>query len=121
METVTATGAEVVVLPAASCATAVTFTLPLAVVVVSQLTEKGAVVATPIDVVPAKNSTCVTPTLSAAFALTATVPLTVPAAGAVRETVGATISGAVAPRSIRRVQTIRFVRDSGSEVEVVVG
>ncbi len=56
-------------------------------------------------VVPTRteNTTRATPTLSAALAVTGTVPLTVAAAaGAVTATpVGATTSGAVAPRSMR--------------------
>src|SRR5689334_23846432 len=79
-DTVTLTGADVVMLPAASFACAVRFTAPFAVPVVSQLMVKGAVVAVPIVAVPARNVTLVTPTLSVAVAVTGTVPVTVAAA-----------------------------------------
>src|SRR6185369_1237596 len=100
--TVTLTAAEVVLLFAASSATAVRLTAALADVVVFQFTVYGAVVSLPSEVAPAKNSTLATPLSSAAVAVTATVPATVAAAvGAVTLTVGAIVSGAVAPRSIR--------------------
>src|SRR5215472_11401727 len=101
-DTVTVSAAEVVALPAASLATAVIVTLPFWSFVVSTLTANGVVVAIPSDVEPAKNSTLATPTLSVAFAVNDTVPLSVaPAAGAVMLTCGAMVSGGDVPKSIR--------------------
>ena len=60
----------------------------------SQASEYGAVVSSvPRLVVPSRNCTPATPTLSAAFAVTFTLPTSVePPAGAVIETVGAVVS-----------------------------
>ena len=81
------------VFPAASNAEAISATAPLATVVESQLNWYGAVVLVPTSVVLARNSTRVTPTLSAVLAVTATTPDTVlPAAGEVIETVGGVVS-----------------------------
>jgi hypothetical protein len=93
-ETVTDTGADVVVLPAASEAVAVNVYVPFATVVVSQLIAYGAVVSAAPRFAPfSLNCTAVTPTLSLAVALTVTVPDTVaPLAGAVTDTVGGVVS-----------------------------
>ena len=106
--TVTATGAEVVTLPAASRATAVTLWVPLATVVELHDIPYGAVVSSPPTLVPSTlNCTPATPTLSAALAAKFTVPDTVaPAAGAVTDTVGAWVSGAA----------LETVIDTGAEV-----
>src|ERR1051326_8562407 len=93
--TVTVTGADVVVLPAASPATAFIVWVPSAAVVLSHVIEYGAVVSSMPRFAPSSlNCTPATPTLSAAVALTATVaPETVaPPAGAVIDTVGAVVS-----------------------------
>src|SRR4051812_3139233 len=88
--TVTVTGADVVLLPAASRATAVIVCVPFVTVAEFQLTEYGDVVSSGGIAVPSTlNVTPTTPMLSAALALTAIVPVTEPAAGAVSETVGA--------------------------------
>ena len=92
--TVAATAADVVWLPAASRARAVSVCEPLAVAVVFQLTEYGAVVSSAPSATPSsRNCTPATPTLSDAVAETVTVPDTVlPAAGAVTDAVGAVVS-----------------------------
>src|SRR5207244_10696398 len=92
--TVTLTAAEVVRLPAASRAMAVSVWAPLAAVVVVQDTEYGAAVTSAPRLAPSSlNCTPPTPTLSAAVAVTETVPATVlPAIGAVMETVGGVVS-----------------------------
>src|SRR5690606_2335340 len=105
--TVTATPGEVVELPKASKAVAVSVAAPLATAPVFQSMPKGAVVSVAISVVVVptrtENTTRTTPTVSVAVAVTGTTPLTTAAAaGAVTTTpVGATMSGAVAPRSMR--------------------
>jgi hypothetical protein len=93
--TVTVTGPDVVELPAASRATAVSVYEPFASVVVFHDTAYGEDVSSdPMFVVPCLNWTPTTPTLSDAVAVRDTVPETVaPLAGAVRETVGAVVSG----------------------------
>src|SRR5713226_1384160 len=93
-DTMTTTGAEVVVFPAASRATAVKVREPLAAVVVSQSTEYGAVVSSaPMAAPSTKNCTPTTPTLSEAEAVTVVVPArTTPDAGDVRATVGGVLS-----------------------------
>lgn len=102
--TVTETVDDVVVLPAASVATAASRWAPGVAVVVSQATVYGAAVLSAPRFAPSRRScTVVTPTLSAAFAVTATVPLSVdPAVGAAIETVGASVS-AVELATIRTV------------------
>ena len=94
-ETVTLTRADVVVLPAASRATAVSVWAPLVAVVVFQETAKGATVSSAPRLAPSSlNWTPATPTLSVAVAATVTVPLTVAsAAGAASETLGGVVSG----------------------------
>src|SRR5688572_32423926 len=89
--TVTFTGADVVVLPAASRATAVSVCGPSITVVVSQLTEYGEMVSGRPSCTPStKNVTAATPLSSPALALTGTVPNTVaPLVGDVIDTVGA--------------------------------
>src|SRR5688500_1717242 len=91
--TVTVTGAEVVRLPAASRATAVSVCEPLVAVVVFQGAEYGAVV-TSLPATPSKkNCTPVTAVSSAALAVTVIVPETVaPEAGELMLTVGAVMS-----------------------------
>src|SRR5216684_818107 len=97
--TVTVTGADVVVLPAASRATAVSVCAPLVAAVVSHATEYGAAVSSAPTFEPSSlNCTPTTPTLSLAVAVTVTVPDTVePPAGAVSATVGAVVSGGGVP------------------------
>src|SRR6266850_4262761 len=93
LATVTPTGAEVVALPAASRATAVRICGPSERVVESQLTVYGAAVSSAPRTAPSRrNWTPATPTLSVALAVTATVPATEPAAGAVMATVGGVVS-----------------------------
>src|SRR5207245_906799 len=89
-EMVTVTAADVVTLPAASRATAVSVWLPLAVLTVFHDTEWGEVVPSAARLAPSSlNWTPATPTLSLALAVTVTVLDTVaPAAGAVIETDG---------------------------------
>src|SRR5436190_547487 len=92
LSTFTETAVEVVVLPAASRATAVKLCVPLVAVVLFQVTEYGLAVSSVLRFAPSSlNCTPTTPTLSEEFALTATVlPLTTAlAAGAVMDTVGA--------------------------------
>src|SRR5439155_663855 len=93
--TVTVTGAEVVVLPAASRATAVRVCEPLAAPVVFQEIEYGAVVSSAPKLAPSiLNCTPATPTLSAALAVIVTVAGTVwPFAGELMLTVGGVVSG----------------------------
>jgi hypothetical protein len=93
-ETVTVTGAEVTLLPAASRATALIVCVPSAAVVVFQGIEYGALVsAGPASAPSSRNWTLVTPTLSEALAVTLIVPETVaPFAGAVMLTEGAVTS-----------------------------
>src|SRR5258706_4633257 len=92
--TVTVTSAEVVLLPAASRATAVRVCVPLLAEVVSQDTEYGAAVSSTPRLIPSSlNCTPTTPTLSEALAVTLVVPKTVaPEAGAVIFTVGGVVS-----------------------------
>ena len=94
MLTVTTTPVDVVVLPAASRATAVSVWLPLVTVVESQVSVYGvAVSSAPRLTLSSLNCTPTTAMLSAAVADTVTaLPETVPAAGAVIETVGAVVS-----------------------------
>src|SRR4029077_18518910 len=94
--TVTPTGADVVVLPAASLATAVSGCEPFVAVVVSHEIAYGAVVtALPRFAPSSLNCTEATPTLSDAFAVTDAVPERVaPAVGAVIETCGGVVSAA---------------------------
>ena len=93
-ETVTVTAAAVVVLPAASRATAVSVCEPLLAVVVFHETVYGAVVSSAPRFAPSRrNWTPTTPTLSDALAVTVVVPVTVaPFAGAVMLTVGGVVS-----------------------------
>src|SRR4051812_22494678 len=89
--TATFAAADVVVLPAASRATAVRTWVPLGTVVESHETEYGAALTSEPRLLPSTlNWTPATPTLSDALAETVTPePATVaPSAGAVRETVG---------------------------------
>src|SRR5438309_11088657 len=94
LSTVTLTAAEVVVLPAASRATAVRVCAPSATLVVSQETVYGAAVSSrPIGAPSTKKRTPSTPTLSAALALMVTAPLTnAPDDGDVMATVGGVLS-----------------------------
>src|SRR5206468_11907739 len=96
--TVTATADEVVTLPAASRATAVSVWPPRLAVAASQLIEYGAVVSSAPRLTPSSlNCTPATPTSSLALAWTSTVVETfAPAAGAVSETAGAVVSFDVA-------------------------
>lgn len=94
-ETVTETGVEVLVFPAASLATAVRDLAPLDVWVVFQEYEYGEEVSSGPRLTPSSlNWTPTTPTLSVAVAVKLTVPERVELlVGAVRETVGAVVSG----------------------------
>src|SRR5437899_2282552 len=94
-ETVTVTEADVVVLLAASRATAVrVWLLPLAAAVVSHEAEYGAVVSSaPRGAPSSRNWTPATPTLSEALAVTVTMPETVaPELGKGMLTVGGVVS-----------------------------
>src|SRR5688500_2780171 len=90
LDTVTVIGAEVVVLPAASRARAVSVCAPLLEVLVFQATSYGAVVSSPPTWVPStKNLTPDTLTLSDAVAAIVTPPESVaPSAGDVMAAVG---------------------------------
>src|SRR6266705_770178 len=90
LSTVTVTGAEVVRLPAVSCATAVMVCEPLLAPVVFQAIEYGGVVTAAPALRPSSwNCTPATPTLSEALAVTLIVPETVaPEAGELMLTVG---------------------------------
>ena len=92
--TVTVTGLEVVVLPAASRAAAVSVCVPLATLLVVQLALQGAEPSSAPSAVPStRNCTPATPTLSDAVAVTSSVPLTVaPPGGARMLTLGAAVS-----------------------------
>src|SRR5438552_846688 len=98
-DTVTDTAGDVVVLPAASRATAVRTCEPLATVVVSQLIENGLPGSSAPRLTPfSLNCTPATPTLSPAVALTVTVPETVaPLVGALIAIVGAVVSAVPPP------------------------
>jgi hypothetical protein len=93
-ETVTAIAVETVLFPAASLATAVTVWDPLATADVFQDIEYGDDVSSAPTFVPSNlNCTPMTPTLSDAVAESVmTLDTVVPPLGAVRETVGATVS-----------------------------
>src|SRR5207245_2084060 len=95
LATVIVTGAEVVRLPAASRATAARVCGPLPSVLASIEIEYGAAVSSAPMLAPSTlNWTPATPTLSAALAVTVTVPETVaPLAGEVMLTVGGVVSG----------------------------
>src|SRR5439155_5912905 len=97
--TVTLTGAEVALLPAASRATAVKVCEPFEAEVVFQEIEKGEAVSSAPRLAPSSLSwTPATPTLSEAVAETVIVPETDEAeVGAVIETVGASVSEGVVP------------------------
>ncbi len=89
--TVTEIGAEVVVWFAVSVASAVRVCDPFAAAVLSHWTDQPPLllVSVPIGVAPSKNRTWETPLSSVAFALTATVPLTVsPSEGELIDTDG---------------------------------
>src|SRR5437773_2579081 len=94
LNTVTVTAAEVVRLPAASRATAVSVCEPLLAVVVFQETEYGAAASSTPRLAPSsRNCTPTTPTLSEALAVTLVVPPTVaPETGEVMLTVGGVVS-----------------------------
>ena len=94
LNTVTLTAVAVLVLPAASRATAVRVWPVLVAVRVSHATEYGALVSSAPRFAPSSlNWTPVTAVSSEAFAVTLTVPPTVVAsAGAVIDTVGAVLS-----------------------------
>jgi hypothetical protein len=95
LDTVTVTPADVVRLPAASRATALSVCEPLLAVVVFHATAYGALGSSPPSAAPSSvNCTPTTPTLSDALAVTVIDPLTVdPAAGDVIATDGGVVSG----------------------------
>ena len=110
--TFTVTGADVVALPAASRATAVSVWLPAALCVVSHWTWYGALVSSaPRSAPSTRKRTPATPRSSAAVAATVTVPLTVPGAGAVSWTVGGEVSQGAAV-TVRVAWAERFVAAS---------
>ena len=94
LKTVTVTGAEVVVFPALSRATAVSVCVPFADFVVSQVALYGAAVLSAPSGWPSRRScTPATPTLSLALAVTVTDVATVcPGAGLLIATVGGLVS-----------------------------
>src|SRR5215217_6819429 len=90
---VTVTVVLVVALPMRSYALAVTAWLPLATAAEFHVAEYGDVVAVPTMLPSTRNSTRPMPVLSAALAVSVTVPETVaPAVGAVTATVGGSLS-----------------------------
>src|SRR5688572_1970168 len=93
--TVTVTGADVLLLPVASRAIAVSVCCPSATSDVFQLTPKGEIVSgDPSGPPSTKKVTAATPVSSEALALTGTVPDTVaPPVGDVIVTAGALVSG----------------------------
>ncbi len=95
--TLTFTTADVVVLPAASRARAVSVCAPLGTVRLSQVSAYGAAVSSgPLAWPSTRNWTPVTPTLSAAEAATVTMSLTsAMSAGEVIATVGGVVSAGV--------------------------
>ena len=96
LETLTVTGAEVVRLPAASRATAVSVCVPLAVSVEFQLMLYGLAMSSALSGAPSiLNCTPAMPRLSLAVAdtVTALPEILAPAAGAVSATVGEVRSG----------------------------
>src|SRR5437660_11036959 len=108
LNTVTVTAAEVVRLPAASRATAVSVCEPLLAVVVFHDIEYGVAVSSAPRLAPSnRNCTPTTPTLSEALAVTLVVPPTVaPETGEVMLTVGGVVSwstGTVAGAGVERV------------------
>src|SRR5881296_1638411 len=107
--TVTVTVAEVVVLPAASRATAVRVWEPLAAAVVVHETPKGAEVFSAPRLAPSRrNCTPATPTLSEALAATVTGPVTVaPEAGALNDTVGGVVSAVLPIRTWEGILTTK--------------
>ena len=91
--TVTVTAAEVVLLPAASRATAVSVCVPLVAEAVFQEPEYGDAVSSVPRFAPSSlNCTPATPTLSVALAETVTVPDTAPTPGEVIATAGGVVS-----------------------------
>ena len=106
--TVTDRDVEVVVLPAASRATARRVCVPLAVAPVFQLMENGNVVSADPRLAPSRvNWTLATPTLSDAVAETVTVPLTVaPEAGALRLTEGLVVSATLFTVTVRDADVV---------------
>src|SRR5882672_6841923 len=111
LDTVTVTGADVVWLPAASRATAVSVCEPSLEAVVSTEIEYGAEVSSAPSAAPSpKNRTPTTPTLSDALAEIVTVPFTVtPFAGAVMVTVGGVVRrGALFTVTVTAAEVVRF-------------
>src|SRR5207253_3058431 len=92
--TVTVIAPDVVVLPAASRATAVSVCVPLVAIVVSHTAVNGEAVSSAPRLAPSSlNCTPTTPMLSVAVAVTVTPPETVePLEGAVIDTVGGVVS-----------------------------
>src|SRR5438093_10228533 len=96
-ETVTVTAADVVELPAASRATAVSVCVPFVAVSVFHVIEYGAVLSSAPRFAPSSlNCTPTTPTLSLAVAVTVVVPVTVaPFVGTSIAIVGGVVSAGV--------------------------
>src|SRR2546425_1040131 len=116
---VTVTVADVVVLPAASRATAVNEWLPFDVVVVSHANEYGLVVSSAPRLAPSNvNCTPATPRLSDAFADTVTLVETVaPLAGAVIDTLGGVGSAGIGERVS---QIVRVYRSPAGALSLIV-
>src|SRR5687768_11664209 len=113
-ETVTVTGADVRVLPAASRAVAVRVCAPSATLDVVQLTLNGEIVsADPSGVPSTKKVTAATPVSSEALAVTGTVPDTVvPPLGDVIVTAGALASGGASLMSKASTTTTKSVEEA---------
>ncbi len=108
LATMTLTVVAVLVLPAASRATAVSAWAALVAVRVSHATEYGALVSSAPRLAPSSlNCTPLTAVSSEALAVTLTVPPTVaPSAGAVTDTVGLVVStGGGPPIGVSRSRT----------------
>jgi len=110
-DTVTATPAEVAVLPAASRATAVSVWAPGAAVAVSQDTVYGDEVASgPRSAPSSRNWTPATATSSLALAVTTTAPETVaPVDGEVIDTTGGVESIGVAETTLEKIPSLSLV------------
>ncbi len=99
---VTFTAGDVPTLPSTSVAVAVRTAVPLGIAEVSQLNVKGEAVTVPMTVVEfRKNLTFATATESVTVAVSATVPVTDPAGGALKVTTGGAFKVGAAPRSMR--------------------
>src|SRR5213083_31001 len=126
LATVTVTGAEGVLLPAASRAIAVILCEPSLAVAVFHETEYGAVVASALPLIPSSSRNCTptTPTLSEALAVTVAVPCTVaPLPGEDTLTVGGVVStgggGALATVTVTGAEVLRLPTPSRATAVMV--